>query len=81
MNEESKIAQQIIVGKDETTGMLLAHFIKCKGTGDEWLMRQLVRDIEEFGRSDVILKTDGEPAIVALQSRIQSMRKASHNLT
>ena len=77
LNEESKIAQKIIVGKDETTGMLLAHFIKCKGTGDEWLMRQLVRDIEEFGRSDVILKTDGEPAIVALQSRIQSMRKAS----
>ena len=57
--------------------MLLARFTTCKGVGDEWLLRQLVRDIEEFGRSDIILKTDGEPAIVAVQSRIQSMRKAS----
>ena len=57
--------------------MLLVHFTICKGVGDEWLLRQLVREIEDFGRSDIIFKTVGEPAIVAVQSRIQSMRKAS----
>ena len=77
MNEESKVQQKFIIGKDKTSGKLLAHFTTCKGVGDEWLLRQLVREIEDFGRSDIIFKTDVEPAIVAVQSRIQSMSKAS----
>ena len=58
--------------------MLLVHFTICKGVGDEWLLRQLVREIEDFGRSDIIFKTDGEPAIVAVQSRIQSDEEGEH---
>ena len=30
--------------------------------------------MEELGRRDAILKSDGEPAIVAVQSKIQGMR-------
>ena len=37
-------------------------------------MRRLVKDLEDLGRRDVILTSDGEPAIVAVQSGIQSMR-------
>ena len=44
---------------------------------DEWLLKQIVRDIQELGRSDIIFKTDGEPAIVAVQNAVQAMRKAS----
>ena len=67
----------MIIHKDELTNMVLAHSITCNGVGDEWLMRQLVKDIQEFNRSDIILKTGGELAIVTLESRIQSMRRAS----
>ena len=38
MNEESRAQQKVVIGKDETTGMMLGHYIQCKGTGDEWLM-------------------------------------------
>ena len=41
------------------------------------MQKQLIKDLEEFGRSDIILKTDSEPAIVALQNKIQSMRQAT----
>ena len=56
--------------------MVLGHYISRKGTGDECLLRQIVRDLQEFGRSDIILKTDGEPAIVAVQNKVQALRKS-----
>ena len=36
--------------------------------------RKIVRDLEEIGRAHTILKTDGEPALVALQNRLQTLR-------
>ncbi len=63
-----------VVVKDEVTGCVFQHRIDCKGTGDEWLMKRLCKDFEELGRRDIVLKTDGEPAMVAVQSRIQGMR-------
>ena len=54
--------RKCMVGKDEPTGNVLAHFVTCKGVGDEWAVRRLVRDLEEFGRGHTIAKTDGEPA-------------------
>ena len=35
LNEESKVQQKDIIGKDKTFGLLLAHFTTCKGVGDE----------------------------------------------
>ena len=37
---------------------------------DEWVATRIIKDIEDMGRRDIIIKTDGEPAIVALQSKI-----------
>ena len=76
MNEDSKAKQKVIIGKDELTGATFGHYILCKGLGDEWVSKQIVKDIQEFGHGDIILKTDGEPAIVALQNKIQSLRQA-----
>ena len=77
LNETSGVSQKVLIGKDEDNGMVFGHYIKCKGLKDEWLLKQIVRDIQELGRSDIILKTDGEPAIVAVQNAVQAMRKAS----
>ena len=67
---DEKKQLKMIVGKDEVTGNLLAHFVTCKGVGDEWVLRRIVKDLEEMDRGHTILKTDGEPAIVALQNRL-----------
>ena len=37
---------------------------------DDWIIKRIIKDLEELGRRDVILKTDGEPAIVALQAKV-----------
>ena len=75
LNEESEKPQKIIVAKDEVTGNLIAHYVLCKGITDEWVIRKLVKDLEEIGRRDAIVKTDGEPAITAVQSRLQNLRE------
>ena len=72
MNEELQL--RLLVGKDEATGMVIAHQTVCKGPKDTWLMRKVVNDLKDIGRPDIMLKTDGEPAIVAVQDEIQSRR-------
>ena len=66
---------KIIVEKDEPTGMVFAHRVESKGPSDPWIANRIVQDIEELGRRDVILKTDGEPAIVALQRTVAAQRQ------
>ena len=66
---------KIIVGKDEPTGMLVSHRVEAKGPGDELIIRRLVKDLEELGRGDIILKTDGEPSMLAVQKAVALMRK------
>ena len=66
---------KIIVGKDESTGSTIAHMVTCKGLHDEWVIKKLVKDMQELGLGHAIVKTDGEPAIVALQNRIQALRE------
>ena len=62
------------MGKAESTGSVLAHAVTCKGLGDEWVIKRIVRDMEELGLGHAIVKTDGEPAIVAVQNRLQALR-------
>ncbi len=73
--ETEKRSNKTLVIKDEHSGALLQYRVLCKGAGDDWVVKRAVRDIEEFGRTDIRLKTDGEPAIVALQSKIIEARK------
>ncbi len=72
--EESAAKLKTMVMKDDVTGNVFQHKIETKGTGDEWLLKKMCKDAEELGRRDMVLKCDGEPAIVAVQSRIQAMR-------
>ncbi len=69
-NALEKSEVMTIVGKDESTGMPFQHRVEHKGIAYEWVAKRIIKDLEDIGRRDVILKTDGEPAIVALQSKI-----------
>ena len=71
---ETDVVVKMIVAKDEDTGTVFAYRVTNKGTSDTWVIKRLVKDIAELGRQDVIIKTDGEPAMLALQTAIQEAR-------
>ena len=64
----------VLVGKLRPSGGALAYSCTAKGPSDTWVVRQIVRDLEEYGIKDICLKTDGEPAILALQEAIAKAR-------
>ena len=70
---EEKIT--VLVAKDEANGAVLSYDCFAKGPSDDWVVKQLVRDLEDWGRRDVRLQTDGEPAMLALQQAIAEGRK------
>ena len=70
---EEKIT--LIVAKDEVSGSVLAYDCVCKGPTDEWVIKQIIKDLDTWGRRDVCIKTDGEPAIVAFQRELIRMRE------
>ena len=59
--------------KDQPSGSMFAHRVDTKGPGDTWIVKRLVKDLEELGRRDIILKTD-EPAMIAIQRAIAALR-------
>ena len=71
--EDDKIF--VIVMKDKITKMMHTHGVDHKGPDDGWIVRKIVDDIEALGHTDVILKSDGEPAIVKLMEEIKKLRK------
>ena len=65
---------KIIVAMDEHKGCKMSYRVKSKGVHDTWIVKRLVKDFEELGRRDIIQKTDGEPAMLALQRAIAQER-------
>ena len=74
--EEEDDKATMIVGRDRGTLQTFAHLCRCKGPGDEWVVDRLVEDIESLGHTKVIVKTDGEPALVKVYESIKE--KSSH---
>ena len=64
-----------LVMKDRTTGMIWGNRVERKGATDKWIVDRQIKNLELLGRSNIALKTDGEPAIVALQSKLIAMRE------
>ena len=64
----------VLIGKLRPSGAALAYSCTAKGPSDTWVIKQIVRDLENWGIKDICLKTDGEPAILALQEAIAKAR-------
>ena len=48
----------------------MAHLVKFKGLGDETIVKRVTGSVDELGDRKVVIKTDGEPALVAAQEAI-----------
>ena len=71
-------ADPIIVMRDHQTRMTFAHMLPGKSTVNELYSRHVLnsvlRDLEYLAHKKVVLKSDQEPAMIALQNRIRQAR-------
>ena len=74
LEDEGEDKRTSIVMRDQVTGMAVSHFCEMKGPGDAWLVDKLTEDIDSWGRTEIILKSDGEPSIVSLVDKIREKR-------
>ncbi len=56
-----------------------SHTYVCenKGTSDKWVVNKVIEDIDLLGHTEIILKGDGEPALIQLMEEIT--RRRSHS--
>ena len=65
----------VLVSKDRGTKVTNAHVVPNKGASFEWVVKQSIRDLEKMGYyNQVVLKSDGEPALVDLMKQIAAAR-------
>ena len=65
----------MLVGRDRRTNMLLTHVVPMKGACVEWLIPQVVRDLERLGYYNMVtLKSDGEHALVDVMRAVAQAR-------
>ena len=74
VEKEMEKVLKIIIMKVENAGCVFSYEVDSKCPGDAWIVKQFLKHIEELGRRDIILKTDDEIAMVALQSAIAQRR-------
>ena len=70
----------VLVVKDECTGTISAYDCLAKGPSDVWALKQLARDLEDWGRRDIHCKTDGEPAMLAVQRALAAIRAPARTI-
>ena len=65
----------LIVCRDRLTLQTFAHLCRCKGPGDEWVVDKIMEDLATLGHTKLIMKTDGEPALVKVMEAVQGKRE------
>ena len=66
--------QTMIVVRDRESRMTFSHSCVCKGCKDEWIVKSLIGDMETMGHTELIIKTDGEPALINVVDELQRQR-------
>ena len=65
----------VMVGREKRSKMMLAHVVPFKGSGVDWLVGQLLRDLRKMGvHGKVILKSDQENTILDVLSDVCKQR-------
>ena len=70
-HEDDGSQNPILVMEDDTTKVITAHMMPRKGP-DEYATSRIAQDIRGLGYRKIILKSDQEPAIVALKDSVSA---------
>ena len=70
----------LIIVKDQATKSTFCHQALRKGGSDQWLVKRVIRDIENTGHTAVTLKGDGEPAMQDFLRAVKEQRNQPANI-
>ena len=74
-NRKGEEYATVLALKDRLSKLLCGHVVPNKGASVEWVISQALRDLQKMGHSNsVILRSDGEPALVDLLNQIAERR-------
>ena len=71
-NEDYKGTAMIV--KDRDTRTIHGHIVNEKGVGDGWIVSKLMEYIVNLGYTELVLKGDGEPALVQVMNDVTRQR-------
>ena len=63
-----------MIVKDRDTKTTHGHIVNEKGVGDGWIVSKLMEDIDNLGYTELILKGDGELALVQVMNEVKRQR-------
>ena len=66
--------KRLLIGRDRWTKSVFTFLVKCKGRGDDKIVNKIVRAVDALGYRKLIIKTDGEPALVEVQEAVARAR-------
>ena len=68
-----------MIVKDRDTKTIHGHIVNEKGVGDGWIVSKLMEDIDNLGSTELILKGDGEPALVQVMNEVKPSKIAQND--
>ena len=77
MGKDAEKTHPIIIAREPRTGCTYASWVPSKGATEGWIIKRLIMFIDGLGYPEVILKSDQEPAIEAVQEAVKMQRKQS----
>ena len=72
--DDPRALTKVTAMKDRTSKMVAGHLVPVKGTGHKYPLQRVVKTLDEWGRGDIILRSDDEPSIVDLKRAVKERR-------
>ena len=66
--------RRLLVGRDLWTKAACSFLVQCKGIGDATIVDKVARWMDALDYRQIVPKTDGEPALIAVQEAIAKAR-------
>ena len=79
IGQDDEDALPIIVIRDHGSKSTFSHAVPAKGM-DKYAIRQCAHSISTLGHRKIILKSDNEPAIMALKHRVMDLLRQEHGM-
>jgi len=76
MNSKDNPSATLLAMKDEKSATVFASVVPSKGVSEEWVAERAARFVNKLGYKEVTLKSDTEPAMVALRGEIREKCQA-----
>eukprot|EP00973_Karenia_brevis_P058798 8188391-Karenia_brevis.AAC.1 len=76
LGEHGEETVPVLVMKDQQSGAMWATWVPSKGVEHPWVVKRVVMWIESLGHKKIILKSDQEPSIQAVQAAVKEGRSS-----